>query len=320
MFQFWTQFIENYRRRKCVQELIRSGTLTPVQSFEQYSRMVKDAKAAAEHRLFTNCFLMQDEVERLISLKRFYRVETNNGIAFADDEISHYYMFFYVDLKKELGVPTLDRNILVENIYLEGRMTPQQESFDNMLKTAGFIQGSTYRQIGEVPQLDPKKYWKKYHVLKKTLEDEGKYICRPTNKQLKQFEKIYRNEIDTYVQKKFTRRERKKQRDQGLLWCVADRKGEVYAIRIAATLHGGAISGRSDLPASIYAPALLFDSCRTFYEDMPTDPEKQKEYMRCLSFGWIATTNTPSLRLHSALQMSTTGRAMNQFVLPGFAK
>ena len=309
MFKFQIRFIENYKRRRRVQALIQSELLMPIESFEQYNEMVKEAKEKAKHKLFTNCFLMQHEVKRLIALKRFYRVKTSNGIAFVDDEISHYYIFFYIDLEEPLDIPTLDRNILAENIYIEGKMTPQQKSFDEVLTAAKFIRGSTYRQIGEVPQLAPEKYWKKFNILKKTLENEGKHICIPTNRQLRQF-----------VQKKFTRRERKKQRDQGLLSCIADHKGEVYAIRISAQLHGGAISGRKDLPANVYAPALLFDSCKTFYENMPTDPAKRKEYMRCQTFGWIATTNTPSLRLHSALQMSTTGRAMNQFVKSGFAK
>ena len=54
-------------------------------------------------------------------------------------------------------------------------MTPQQKSFDEVLAAAKFIRGSTYRQIGEVPQLAPEKYWKKFNILNITYNDKRSF-------------------------------------------------------------------------------------------------------------------------------------------------
>ncbi len=315
-FKFW----EEYKRKRTVAKLISDGILTPVTSFEQYSQLVKDAKTNAEHRLYTNNYLMPGEVQRLISLNAFYRVKIDNGLAFVDDEISHYYMFLHVDLEKEIHIPKLDRTILTEVIYQEDNIRQSQRDFERRLGESEFIHTSTYKQIHQIPQIPPEKYWKKYESYMKLLESEGKKICSPTNKQLKQFEEIYRQQIDMYVQKKFTKRERKKQRDAGYLTCVSDDVGNLYAIRVSADVHGGAIAANQKYIGNIYAPILMFNIFRPFYEYMPQDPEQRKEYMRSKSFGWIATTNTASLRMHKAIGLDSTGKAMNQFVLPAAPK
>ena len=281
---------------------------------------VKEAKKDAEHRLFTNCYMMPDEIRRLTELKRFYQVQSDNGVIFVDVEITHYYMFFYADLTKEIAVPQLDRNILAENVYIEDKMTQQQTIFEKLLGTAGFNLVNTWQQIYGTPQLSPEKFWKKYNSAMKFLENDGKHICVPNNRQLKEFEKIYRERIDVYTQRRFTKRERRRQRDNGQLHCVADDKGRLYAIAISAEVFGGAIAAKKEFSSSGYAPALMIETYKGFFDNLPVDPQQQKEYMRCKAFGWIATTNIVSLRLHKAIGLYTTGKAMHQFVLPGFAK
>lgn len=292
----------------------------PVESIEQYSALVKEAKKNTEHRLFTNCYMMPDEIKRLISQKRFYQIKSDNGVVFADDEISHYYMFFYVDLTKKITVPQLDRNILAEDVYMEDKITQQQTAFENLLETAGFDLSSTWQQIFQIPQLAPEKFWKRYNSARKFLEKDGKHICVPDNRQLKEFEKIYREQIDVYTQRRYTKRERRRQRDNGCLHCVADEKGRLYAIAISAEIFGGAIASKKEFNFNGYASILQLEMCKSFYENLPENLEQRKEYMRCKTFGWIATTNTASLRMHRSIGLYTTGKAMHQFVLPGFAK
>ena len=274
MFDF--QFIRRYKQKRNVRKLVEQGILTPVASFEQYTSMVKEAKANAEHRLFTNCYMLPDEIKRLIALKRFYSVKTDNGLAFVDDEGGYYYMFLYVDLEKELALPQLDRNTLLETVFYKDRKTTAQENFEALIKTAGYTFLNTYISIADRPQIPPDKYWKRMAAVEKNLTAEGKRIDVPSYKQLRAFEKIYRQEIDQYVQKRYTRRERKRQADQQLLHCVTDNKKEIYAIRVSSILHGGAIASRSDCRDSIYAPALLMYAFKPFYQNLPENLEDRK--------------------------------------------
>lgn len=317
--QYVTNWMNHWCNRMNIIKLERDGVLTLVESFEQYAQMVKDVKAKAEHRLFTNCFMMPDEIQRLISLNRFFSVHTDNGLIFVDDEGSHYYMFFFVDLSKPVHVPQLDRNILAENVHIENRMSAQQKAFEESLIASGFTFAHTYRQVTETPQMPPEKYWKKLEAYNRLLEREGKHICIPSNKQLREFEEIYRSEIDRYVQRRFTRQERRRQRDEGLLHCVADENGQLCAIAVSQ-VFGGAIAAKEEYKAYGYAPILFFNMYKNYYENMPKEPKAQEEYMRSKSFGWIATTNTNSIRLHHSIGLTETGKAMNQFIMPGREK
>lgn len=314
-------FFNELKRKWNIRKLLEADILTPVHSFEEYAALVKEAKENCTHRIFTNCYMMPDEIKRLIFIKSFYRVKADNALAFVADEVGYYYMFLYVDNEKEIHLPQLDRQTLVENVYYEGRRTAAQERFEDTIKGAGFTFLNTYQAIVDRPQIKPEKYWRAFRALEKSLAAEAKKIAVPSYKQLRAFEKIYRQEINRFVQKRYTRKERKQQADQKLLHCITDEKGEIYAIHISGFLHGGAIASRSDCHNNIYSTALLFYVQQYFYSNMPEDLEGQKEYMRPKGIGgWIAVDNTPSWRMHKQLGIVANGKAMNQFVLPGFAK
>ncbi len=318
------KFIHNFllerKKNKEKRNLISKGILIPIHSFEEYSALVKKAKHEANGPLFTNCFMMPDEIKRLISLGAFYQMKTNNGLAFIDDEGAYYYAFFYLDPKNTFQVPQLDKNILSENVYRHDKMLPNQAAFEEKLTEDGFTDNGIYYQVSTVPQLSPEKFWNRLKVIEKSLQAEGKYISAPTNKQLKTFEKVYKESIDIYVQKKYSKKERKKQRDQGFLSCLTDDSGEIYAISISAVLHGGAIASNKKYDANGYAAAMAVKALEGWYKAIPEDESARKEYMRCKAFGWIKSTNTASLRLHKSLGYNLTEKEMHQFVKPGYAK
>ena len=310
MFGFINKIKLWYRHQK----LIKDGILMPVESYEQYTALVKEAKANSEHKLFSNCYMLPAEIKRLIALKNFYQVKTNTGLAFADDEGSYYYLFLYVDLTESLVLPRLEKDILVENVYYDNRKTEIQCKFEEYVQNAGCIYLNTYNAVTDRPQLAPDKYWKKLKALQNALAAEGKKICQPTERQLKEFEHIYRDTIDKYVQKRYSRKERNEQRKAGLLHCIDDNNGNIYVIHIA--VHGGAIATRKDCQGSIYAPALLLYVFKSYYDAMPKNMESRNQYMRPKGIGgWIAVDNKASWRLHKMLGIKAIGKSMNQFVV-----
>ena len=146
---------------------------------------------------------------------------------------------------------------------------------------------------------------------------EGKKLGVPTCKQLKEFENVYKKIINKFVQRRYTKKERREQADKGYLQCVSDTSGKIYAIAIRSCVHGGAFGSIPDCHNNIYAPTLLLYLNKGFYEKIPEDPVARKEYMRSRSIGgWIAKDNVQSWKLHKLLGITATGKAMNQFVLP----
>lgn len=316
---FLHNFFAEIKERKEKESLITRGILTPVTSFEEYSALVKEVKREAKAPLFTNCFMMPDEIKRLISIGAFYRLKMDNGLAFVDDEKTYYYAFFYLDTKEAFHVPQLDRNILAENVYRRDKMMPNQIAFEEKLLGSEFFDNGVYYQVSTIPQMPVEKYRKRLNAIDKLLQSEGKYISAPTDKQLRAFEKVYKESIDVYVQKKYSKKERKRQRDQGFLSCLTDDSGEIYAISISALVHGGAIASNKKYDANGYAAAMAVKALEGWYRTIPEDEAARKEYMRCRAFGWIKSTNTASLRLHKSLGYHLTDKEMHQFVKPGYA-
>lgn len=311
-----SNFAKRIREWHKHKELIKKGILIPVKSYEEYVALVKEAKQKASNKVFTNCYMLSAEIKRLIRLKLFFKVKTDAGLVFVDDEGSYYYLFLYVDMSEAFTIPLLEKDILVENVYYEERKTEIQCKFENFVQNIGFSYLNTYNAITDRPQIPPEKYWKKLTALQNALIAEDKKITIPKEWQLEQFEKVYRETIDKYVQKRYSLKERKKQRALGYLHCIDDERGNIYAIHISGILHGGAIATRKDCQGGIYSPGLMLYVFKEFYEAMPEDAAARKEYMRSKGIGgWIAVDNKASWRMHKMIGMHATGKSMNQFVI-----
>lgn len=313
--------MRTWRHRCNVKRLVAEGVLVPVRSFEEYADLVKKARADAKHRLFSNCYMMPDEIQRLIQLGLFYRIASADCLAFADDEDDYYYVFLFVDLEAPFHLPQLDRNMLVENVYYDKRKTPVQEQFEAAVQKSGFQYVHTYLSVVAKPQLSPEVFWQRMKAIQKSLAAENKKIAVVQENQIKAFKKIYKEEIDVYTRKRYSNREWREHAKNNLLYCVTDTKGEVYAIWMSGVLRGGAIAARHDCHGNIYAMALMFYTNVEFYSHIPSDPKERALYMKNRAIGgWIATDNNASWRLHKGIGKVASGKAMTQFVKPGFGE
>ncbi|WP_299448908.1 hypothetical protein [uncultured Phascolarctobacterium sp.] len=301
-----------YKHRK----LIKKGILIPIDSYEQYAMLVKDIRKNSMHKIFSNCYMLPSEIKRLIALKSFYKIQTDEGLVFADDEGGYYHTVFFIDFSEKFTLPALEKDILVENVYYEGRKTSSQINFEKFLCNMGFTFCSTYRSIMDRPSLSPEKFYKKLSVMEKALALEGKKIAIPKYSQLREFEKVYRSIIDKYVQKKFTLKERKRQADAGNLYCITDEKDNIYAIAIRSCISGGAYGSRSDCQNNIYAPVLLLYLFKRFYDNAPKNENDRIEYMRSKGIGgWIEVNNISSWKINRMIGIEATEKSMNQFII-----
>lgn len=127
MFSFIHKIKQWYKHQK----LIKQSVLIPITSYDQYAALVKEAKDNSKNKVFSNCYMLPAEIKRLIHLKKFYQVKTEQGLAFADDEGDYYYLFLYVNMSVSFTFPSLEKDILIENVYYEGRKNKKQEIFES---------------------------------------------------------------------------------------------------------------------------------------------------------------------------------------------
>lgn len=300
-----------------IEIFIDEGMLVPVKSFDEYRFAIQKAKENAVHKLFTNSYMMRAEVERLIRLNLLFRLKIKNGVAFVENQQSYWRAHLHIDLEKKLQIPKLERSILVETVYLDGKQTEEQKKFLSILRKEQHFY-ETYLQIDAVPKLPKEEYISLYTPLLGLLSEENVSIYVPNDEQLKQVEEIYQRRIDLYTQTFFTPEERMQQRDQGLITCLADQSGEVRAISFSPKIGGGAIAVKEEYTSNIYAISLMADGFKHFYSgDVENSADKEIRSRRNYP-GWIATRNKASRRLHEKFGISYTGKAFDQFVIPGF--
>ena len=107
MFSFIHKIKQWYKHQK----LIKQSVLIPITSYDQYAALVKEAKDNSKNKVFSNCYMLPAEIKRLIHLKKFYKVKTEQGLAFADDEGDYYYLFLYVNMSVSFTFPSLEKDI-----------------------------------------------------------------------------------------------------------------------------------------------------------------------------------------------------------------
>lgn len=260
--------LERQVRQKRIDVLLDRGLIKPITSFEEYSFVIQKAKQEAENRLFTNSYMMRNEVERLIKLGLLYQVRINNRVGFVENQQFYWRLHLYIDLKRKLRIPKLEKSILIESVYKEEKMTESQKKFRDILSTENFSHFyETYRHFVYRKKLSKKQFDVYLRSLQNALKQEGAYICYPNDEQLEQCEKIYREYIDIYSQTFFTVEERKEQRDKGLIRVLVDKTGDVLAISFNYTIGGSAIAVKSDCLNNIYSTAFFIDGMRDQYKD-----------------------------------------------------
>lgn len=295
---------------KCTENLITRGILKRVTSIVEYSSLIMEAKRKAEIPLYSNCYLKQDEIKRLIAQQRFYLLlGENNGVLFLEDHKSHYQGYFFADLRGPLRFPKLDKSILIEHIYRAGGQIK--------LPDAEFHFYDTFQQMGLSPHLSPVAFWNMFDVSEALFQKKGFKFETPTDEQLIQCQELYHNNMDKYSQVYYSMEERKLQRDKGLLQVASDKKGIVHALLISPFVRGEAIVSRKEIASAPALTALLLLAYKPFYENYPSDPDKIKDYMRPKSFAWVARSNYASDKMQKRLMIQPTGKFMDQYVMPG---
>lgn len=311
------EILEEQVRQKRIDMLVARGVIRPVESFEEYNAALQKAKQETPHRLFTNSYMMRAEVDRLIRLGMLYQIDISHGVGFVENQRSHWRLHLHIDLKKKLGIPKLDKPILVEFVYNEGRETEQIKKFREILcKDDSLHFYETYRGLQYCDVLSKEQCDIYYNTIQKSMEKEGVRICAPNDEQLYEFERIYRERIDIFTQSFYTMEERRKQRDKGLISVVVDQNDQVLAISMAFTIAGGAIAVRPDCASNLYATAFFINSLKARY-DRGERIEPPASLSR--SEGWIATRNIASIRIHKMFGIVWNGRAFDQFFIPGYA-
>lgn len=250
--------------------------------------------------LFTNNYLMQDDVNRLLQGGRFYQVRHEGGVTFLADEKKYYRAFLHTDYKKAYRLPGVGKPVLVQIDYLKDRKKDAQLAMEKWLKADGFALKDTAVQIKWNIDERRDECRKQFQRLEKMLE--------AMNFRLETVDYSYHEQVEALLRQQDMMRyyhfpyqaeaETKALYDSGNVTCILDNTDQVLAYH-CITINGGCYG----------AEFVVRDEYKVKYSLAPILQYYRGSFLEYpVLKGYMLLDNAESIRLHERLGWEFTNR------------
>lgn len=278
-------------------------------NIEEYTILYKQFRK--EHKnLFSNLYMMPQDIERYISLGRAEYEMKEDGLFFYFDEESYYRLCMCVETGKVFNIPRRDKKILVRNLYRKNEQNEKLNNAERNLEKNGFdFVGTTFQIQGNTMEL--LQNCSRLNKCFLSLEKRGFRCVEADYSQYKEIEELIldSNIIKDYQLPYHTEQE-KQMMSAGSYLCVINKQNQICAAAISDIKDGivqnGAIAVKEEY--KMLGIALLLTQQRLkWYQKHKID----------LSQGWILTNNDASISYNKRLGYQMTGKYANEWLLMG---
>ena len=282
-----------------------------VESLDDYYEIIRNEKAC-RGKIKTNDYMFPEAVKRYVNLKRLWIEQLECGVVFLSDEERFFQGYYYIDDVNKFEIDMLEKPILVQNIYKQGRKKDYIYEMDRSLEKSGFKkEGMLRHAILENPDKVLEKLLPSEKISRRIMEKEGFKMMKVQSNQMSEL-LAFRDtikEIPFYQQPFFSLDELGFDSEKGLLTCIVDASGKIQAARhlIMQGKKSYGWVGVAEKYKGVYGLALM----------LMVDQLKlicQKGIIMC---SWVEQNNTASLQYHERLGSKWTGTIMDEWVLYG---
>ena len=256
--------------------------------------------------------MFPEAVKRYVNLKRLWIEQLECGVVFLSDEERFFQGYYYTDDVNKFEIDMLEKPILVQNIYKQGRKKDYIYEMDISLEKSGFKKEVMLRHaILENPDKVLEKLLPYEKISRRIMEKEGFKMMKVQSNQMSEL-LAFRDtikEIPFYQQPFFSLDELGFDSEKGLLTCIVDASGKIQAARhlIMQGKKSYGWVGVAEKYKGVYGLALM----------LMVDQLKlicQKGIIMC---SWVEQNNTASLQYHERLGSKWTGTIMDEWILYG---
>lgn len=250
--------------------------------------------------LFTNNYLMQGDVDRLIQNKRFYQIRHEAGTTFLSDEEKYYRAFLHTDYRKPYHLPRVEKPVLLQIDYQKERKKAAQIELEKWLKADGFVLKDTAVQIKWNVEAHREECRKQFQRLEKMLAAMNFRIETVDYSYHEQVEELlHRQDVMRYYHFPYqTEAETKALYDSGNVVCILDEADRVLAyhtIIVNGGCYGAEFVVRDEYKVK-YSLAPILQYYRGSFLEYP------------VMQGYMLLNNADSIRLHERLGWEFTNR------------
>lgn len=280
-----------------------------IQSREEYVNIIDENKKAYK-KLVTNCYMHVEEAEKYIAQDRLYFETVDGGLFLYVDEALYYLGYYYLAPDAGPEISAKDKDVVIKNIYAEGRKKDAVLRVEELLQQNGFVLADTMRQISADPETVLKNLERPGKVAKRILDSSGFRLVSAAPDRLEEIRE-WQNHMDCipyYQVDYFTDEELLEEIDAGRLVCMVDATGKICAVR-HVFVRGKSMYGWVSIGEAYrkrYGMVLVFSVYTLEYA--------LKHGLKVM--GWITTTNQPSIQYHMKIGYQWENRYTDEWLLP----
>lgn len=278
-----------------------------VENIDEYFTVV-NWKRKENKATFTNCYLYQDEVQRLITKEKIFYEKVDGGILIYVDEMEYYQMYYYINVEAAWKIERKDKDIVIKNIYIEGRKNKKLALFEGKIQEFGFYLLDRLGQIECDMQILQKKMEELYPSAKNLFIQNGFTLIEPNLEIISQIRSFQKNieeipiyQIPYFDDEDFITFGKKKQ-----IFCVLDKNGQLGAIKVFLE------------EKATYGYVAIKEEYQRWYGIAPVMSHLSMNYAKerkIKLLGWIADTNIKSIKYHMKIGYHWTGRYTDEWIL-----
>lgn len=278
-----------------------------LKKIEEYFELVNQVKKK-NTLMYSNCYLYQDEIQKLISQKRFYYEAINGGLIFYVDEKKYYETYYFLNVDTDWKIAKKDKDIVIKNIYIEGEKNKKLELLEEKLRISGFYLLDHLLHVKGDVELALSKLEKLNKSSQLLMQQGGLLMVPPDWKLVSQIREMLENieMIPIYQIPYFTDEEMIAMGKEDGFICIVNRENELCALEFPfkKNLSYGYMAIKEEYQ-KLYGIAVALSFYRLNFL-------KERNLK---SLAWIANTNLNSLKYHMNLGYHCTGRCMEEWVL-----
>lgn len=279
--------------------------LKKLDSVEQYNNLTREVRKECR-RPYSNLYYTAEQIQRYIDLGRAFFYNAEGGVIFLFDEENFYKVGLYLNGERQFDFPSVDKKLLIRNVYKEGKKEAVLANIENKLIEIGFVkQATTAQVVAQVPRVYEKSRNVERYVSK--MEKNGFYCGTVDETQMFEAEQML---LDSKIIKDYHidyRTESEKNTIPGTYMGIWNKDGKLCAVSIVPIIngiaHGIGIAVREEYKMCGLAPIL------TYYRF-----QWLQEHSVELIQAWLLLSNEKSILYHSSLGYIITDKRADEWI------
>jgi len=279
--------------------------LKKLDSLEQYNILIREVRKECR-RPYSNLYYTAEQIQRYIDLGRAFFYNAEGGVIFLFDEENYYKVGLYLNGEKQFDFPSVDKKLLIRNVYKEGKKEDVLTTIENKLTEIGFEKQETTAQVvAQVTEVCEKSRRVERHIFK--MQKNGFYCGIVDEARMPEAEQIL---LDSKIIKDYHidyRTESEKNIISGTYMGIWNKDGKLCAVSIVSIINGIAqgvgIAVREEYKMCGLAPIL------TYYRF-----QWLQEHGVELTQAWLLLSNQKSILYHSSLGYIITDKRADEWI------